>query len=845
MKAEIENKINHYSKAIEQDSKNALAYRHRADSYYEAWEQSSIDEFLDLAFEDYSQAIELYKEDAEVYSRRTTVCEKKIEQGYKEYEDIAIQDYSTIIELIGNYLAELYNEKAIVFQKNGWVFSKNGEPVSINIVINDPFKLIELIKKYSLVYHYKGCSFMDKIESDIIEQIDDAIQGPLIAERFVFIYYHTYDYALTNRGRAFLGKGIMNHDIDSLDSAIKDFSTSIEMTEELSYNYCNRGRACAEKGLQLGDKRYLDCAIEDYSKAIEKEEVASLKAYYFFLRGNTFADKGGRYSDLDSSKFALRDYTLSILLYDEDVNVYFNRGKLYWEVGNVVNSISDMNTALYLLFTKKKKIEPYFMKMHEIIEGELFHILFLLLCIGKEKELEEPLLFELIETSALMQDFLLIFEYLGFDFANLNLQNKQFNKVIPIIAYYLKGSVIAYRYYDEILDNGENKLTAQDYYYYVQSARKFSKDTDALIGEKAILSFAIENTKNAGCLKNIDYYYIGLLFTIQLIEEQDKNSKSNLRKQAKKYFELSNSFIWSKRMIDVLNNLGTNQELFDEYIHDKCNKKRELAVDSLIGDNASELEFMDQFADYIHLQEVESVFVELIDIYEEASGEGKKSLFSDPVIFHDQLWEVFGLSDKSVQKLGLLLLKHKGEEVFQGFVDNTKVIPVTQEEVNLVKTDYHLYTTVVDGKTAICMMIKDMVNGMNQEEYYLLLRYLATNNIIDKIHYITLAFYYKFYINDVEYEKDSKIVREVFWGILGSATLGWLSLFVAIMAVITEHFVINELEKSEYMKYSNYLLFSDNMWKLMNNIRLYYIGADENGMQFDKLMSTKQSFPTK
>jgi S1-C subfamily serine protease/Flp pilus assembly protein TadD len=98
---DFDNAIKEFNEAIQIDPKNAIAYKHRGD----AWWDGKFD--FDRAIQDYNQAIRLDPDEADTYYRRGRAhkgrgnfwrARDKYEKAKDEYE-MAIQDYSQAIRL--------------------------------------------------------------------------------------------------------------------------------------------------------------------------------------------------------------------------------------------------------------------------------------------------------------------------------------------------------------------------------------------------------------------------------------------------------------------------------------------------------------------------------------------------------------------------------------------------------------------------------------------------------------------------------------------------------------------------------------------------------------------------
>ncbi|KST69208.1 tetratricopeptide repeat protein, partial [Mastigocoleus testarum] len=180
--------INHYSKEIQNNPKNAENYNNRGNAYYNKKE-------YDKAIADYSQAIKLNPKGAVYYHNRGNAYNNK-----KEY-DKAIADFNKGIEL---------DPKNPLYYKNrGDTYNNKKE---YDKAIADFNKGIELDPKNPLHYNNRGSAYHNKKEYDkAIADFNQAIKlNPKDA-----VYYH-------NRGSAYNNK-------KEYDKAIADFNQAIEL----------------------------------------------------------------------------------------------------------------------------------------------------------------------------------------------------------------------------------------------------------------------------------------------------------------------------------------------------------------------------------------------------------------------------------------------------------------------------------------------------------------------------------------------------------------------------------------------------------------------------------------
>lgn len=149
-------------------------------------------------------------------------------------------------------------------------------------------------------------------------------------------------------------------------------------------------------------------------------------------------------------------------------------------------------------------------------------------------------------------------------------ESNDLNDIKAILYYYLGSPVDAFIIFDEVLDNGEVELTAQQLFYYVLTSKEIDVEFEAISHD------AINILDNKTSKSPIDFYYLGL---IQIICNDLSNGLNNLEQANSNYakaiihyynsgqLSIKDNFV--NRTIDI-NNVGLSQ--FEEYLYiSECN----------------------------------------------------------------------------------------------------------------------------------------------------------------------------------------------------------------------------------------------------------------------------------
>lgn len=705
----LNSEIKEYTKVIKLNYKVGETYFRRGVAYFEKGKLLHDSNSLDLSIKDFTKAIKLnYNIGTTYFNRGSAYCEKGDLLKDLKSIDLGIKDYTKAIELNYNN-DETWTFRGLAYVTIGkWL----KDPKSINLGIEDYTKAIEL--NY---YNVENWNSRALAYVTIGEWLKDPKSIGIGIEDFtkaIELNYNNGEFWF-NRGKANVIMGKMLKDTKRINLGIEDFTKAIKLNCHTGPTYFNRGEAYAEKGRLLKDAQSIDLGIEDYTKAIKLNYKTDLA---YNNRGQLYYNKGILVNSIYFDP-AINDLSKAIKLDVKSYCAYFNRGLVYNALNQLNNCLLDWHVYQYLDSIYSIEFRPESIVIIQETKEEKYNLFSFFISFLNKGNVTNRLLFDFIKVREKLKDYLLVFKYIGFNPSDLSIKNVRFQQALPILIYYLKGCVSSYRLYDEKLDDGECELSAQDYYYYVQSARQFSKDAESLIGAKAIMEDAINTFESRTNLLHIDKYYLGLLYLIRSIDENDNEKESRKwRGKALDMFNQTNTLIWSKRMVGILKNENASQSDFDNYVLNHCNEKKEIAIDALINPDISQDVFMEQFADYIHFHEVEDAFYELRDIFDE-DEQGKKSsqsLFANRVVYHDPLWEVFKLSNKSICELCENSLRITDEEIVEKIVENLIIFPLTQEEQQRIEKDFTRYTEITDGKKAEDLILRDMKEKLKQEE---------------------------------------------------------------------------------------------------------------------------------
>ncbi|GAA5576208.1 lipopolysaccharide assembly protein B [Porphyromonas gingivalis] len=764
-----EEAIKDYSKAIELDGKFAHAYYGRGNVYYKKGANEE-------AIKDYSKAIELDGKFAHAYHGRGNAYFKK-----GSYEE-AIKDYSQAIELDGKFV-HAYHGRGNVYCEKG----------SYEEAIKDYSKAIELDDKFVHAYHGRGRAYCEKGANE--EAIKDYSKAIELDGKFVHAYH--------GRGRAYCEKGLY-------EEAIKDYSKAIELNDKYTYAYHGRGIAYFKKGSY-------EEAIKDYSKAIELDSKF-IPAYYnrgvaYFKKGlyeeaikdfsqaielddkyaPAYHGRGNAYSKKGWYKKAIKDYSQAIELDDKYILGYNGRGVAYYEIGDFEKSQADFNTVLYLILSNEsinliRPIRPG--RLIRAFDGypHNCHTLFQYISLPTDSFFSQgPTSFiSYWQRVSPIQDFLLLLHYY-----ELQLPHEEFVSFYPILIYNLGGCSEAFKVFDEELDTGEQPLSAQQYYYFILSALSLSEDAN--LGQKNIITDAIDKVSTQKEPAPIDYYYLGMIHLL-----------NNDKESAVQAFHCS-SIPFSRIMTDSLNETTPSQEL--RHLLQNIHSKEIQPIDIEQGN-------LSQFEEYLHLLEV-CYFPEMARKYLEKEVK--------------MLWNAFELTEEARKELAdkIRFLECKR------FVSQLKTVSLSQEEFQRVESTILFETQNLSSKEEIEAKIVRLISSHGQDTTHReiilkLIQYHSYNGDIGAEEMFFLMLWFDRKISNKKSKNISATSMDIMIAIFSGCITHYLgnnSLFIsclgAAIPVIAGKFIENETS-SEEMSYEEFKkqLFEcsevDDLIKLIN-----------------------------
>ncbi|OWR77692.1 tetratricopeptide repeat protein [Porphyromonas gingivalis] len=729
--------IKDFSKAIELNDKYTYAYHSRGIAYCE---KGSYKE----AIKDYSQAIELDGKFVHAYhSRGIAYCEKG---SYKE----AIKDYSKAIELDGKFV-HAYHGRGNAYCEKG----------SYEEAIKDYSKAIELDGKFAPADNGRGNVYSKKGANE--EAIKDYSQAIELDGKFA----HAYN----NRGNVYYQEG-------SYEEAIKDYSQAIELDGKFAHAYNNRGNVYYQEGSY-------EEAIKDYSQAIELDGKF---AHAYNNRGNVYYQEG-------SYEEAIKDYSKAIELDDKFAPAYNGRGNAYYDIGDFEKSQADLNTVLYLILSNEsinliRLIRPGLSRLIRAFDSypHNCHTLFQYISLPTDSFFSQgPTSFiSYWQRVSPIQDFLLLLHYY-----ELQLPHEEFVSFYPILIYNLGGCSEAFKVFDEELDTGEQPLSAQQYYYFILSALSLSEDAN--LGQKNIITDAIDKVSTQKEPAPIDYYYLGMIHLL-----------NNDKESAVQAFHCS-SIPFSRIMTDSLNETTPSQEL--RHLLQNIHSKEIQPIDIEQGN-------LSQFEEYLHLLEV-CYFPEMARKYLEKEVK--------------MLWNAFELTEEARKELAdkIRFLECKR------FVSQLKTVSLSQEEFQRVESTILFETQNLSSKEEIEAKIVRLISSHGQDTTHReiilkLIQYHSYNGDIGAEEMFFLMLWFDRKISHKKSKNISATSMDIMIAIFSGCITHYLgnnSLFIsclgAAIPVIAGKFIENETS-SEEMSYEEFKkqLFEcsevDDLIKLIN-----------------------------
>jgi tetratricopeptide (TPR) repeat protein len=280
--------VEDFTQAIELYPQNALAYNRRGDAFYRLGDYQK-------AQADSSQAILLNPQDANAYYDR----------GFSLYElgkyKEAIADYTQAIKLDSKNPYSYYGRGLT------WMKLKDNKGA-----IGDFSKAIALKPDYIEAYLQRGILRRRlKLRQAAIQDFDAVIGiNP-------------------NDARAYYQRGLTQVANQQKDAAIKDYTNAININTKYIEAYLHRGDIYSDQGNQLE-------ATEDYNKVLQINPKLITAYIHRGLHRFSFGDYQG----------AIEDYNQALELDPKDAAAYNNRGNAYLEMGNKKAASEDYSQAI-------------------------------------------------------------------------------------------------------------------------------------------------------------------------------------------------------------------------------------------------------------------------------------------------------------------------------------------------------------------------------------------------------------------------------------------------------------------------------------------------------------------
>jgi len=251
--------------------------------------------YLDLAIQEFSQALQLKPDDSEILLQRGLVYDRKGDV------DRALQDFDQLVRL--------NPDEAIAFVDRGIEHGRKGD---VDLSIRDFDQALRLKPDTVSALINRGAMHGKKGEYDLaIQDLDRAIELAPTAP------------ALINRGVAHSAKG-------DFDLAIQDCDQAVRLAPEAASAFICRSEAHRLKG-------DFDLAIQDCDRAVQ---LAPGTESALVCRGLAYGQKG----DFD---LALRDYDQALRLEPDSATALNSRCWVRAKMGKALDiALSDCNAAL-------------------------------------------------------------------------------------------------------------------------------------------------------------------------------------------------------------------------------------------------------------------------------------------------------------------------------------------------------------------------------------------------------------------------------------------------------------------------------------------------------------------
>ncbi|AFY57887.1 TPR repeat-containing protein [Rivularia sp. PCC 7116] len=292
----------------------------------------------DAAIENYSQALEIHKSDANSYYKRGNAfyCLKNYSQ--------AIADFTQAVNINPNF-AKAYIKSGLTRYE-----------------LADYYGAIEDYTQAIRINSYDAVAFQNRADArsmigDSQGAIEDYTQAgkinPHLLETQRLESQQKNLNIEENSHNSTTDNNKDNLERENHQRAIEVFTQVIEISPDDAVGYKKRGNARCD----LGD--YLP-AIEDFTKAIG---INPYDGDAYFYRGNSFYELGNKPE-------AIEDYTQAIQINPNDADAYINRGKVRDELGDTQGAIADFQIAADL-YQKAGKVHEHKDTKEKILDLEI------------------------------------------------------------------------------------------------------------------------------------------------------------------------------------------------------------------------------------------------------------------------------------------------------------------------------------------------------------------------------------------------------------------------------------------------------------------------------------------
>ena len=686
--------IEDYTKAIEIDTDFALAYNNRSVAKHELSDYQG-------AIEDWTKAIEIEPTNTMAYYSRS-VSKHKLSDYQGAMEDCnkaigldpdfagayysrglvkiilsdyhgAIEDFDKAIEINPEYAEEAYTNRGIA---KSYLKDYHG-------AIEDFDKAIEINPEYAGAYHNRGATKSTLFEyQEAIEDYTKAIEiepnaataySNRSAEKIGLSDYHgaieDCNKAIEiepNNAMAYSNRGYAKHELSDYHGAIEDFDKAIEIEPNDAMAYSNRGAT----------KLYLEDyhgAIEDCSKAIEIDPNNAM----------AYSNRGAAKIGLSDYHGAIEDCNKAIEIDPNDAMAYSNRGLAYEMLEKTNN---DWLTCLYLSIKQKKT--KFIYKLLGKLKAYPQNIKYTF----EHFNLNMSSFLQFQSACDKLTDFNLLIDYYE---NNETLKGRELLSAKAILYYYLGGNVQAFSIYAEELDNGTS-LSAQELYYYALTAQEINYYSEDF------LDYCISQIKNKPNKTSEDYYYLGQLYIIDndIVSAKKEFENSFEHKERSKYNECS--AIMLKEYID--------EKDFESFVL------------------SGEIDYkkgISQFDDYFHFRECR-----------------------DNDIKYEELWKAFSLKNSFNGEINITERKFEAEIIIDNLINKyEKDANDTLNSLSKPEKAKEIFSKIHDeGENAIFKQIKKQIEAKKNP--------LSQDKLEDKLvfHIIKLKQEPIFYLYYIQYE---------------------------------------------------------------------------------------------